>query len=279
MLRLSKRQGRRRLAIAGVLLPLASPFASPTSNQADVQLQTDLSHMVIRVDQADPLPPGGCTAGHAWHPIFGGCRRQETRSEVAQCAAGWTGSKVRYRTAYVLQANAADVAYGEWGPWQDSCTPPRRAGVVDTVIAKARGKENGESSNSSNLSANIKKQMQVNYGTMYGVTVYRPSATLNCIYASGTTSSSGESSNRIWFGRLLSPGQSIDKGNAGHCRLSSGGRVAEVYGSCDSSSGGDSDSCRRATRTVRITGTSACQVNTEVREDSRLIGTPSYSLC
>src|SRR5690606_22799455 len=169
MLRFSKRQGRRRLALAGVLLPLASPFASPTTNQADVQLQTDLSHMVIRVDQADPLPPGGCTAGHAWHPTFGGCRRQETRSEVAPCAAGWTGSKVRYRTAYILQANAADVAYGDWGPWQESCSPPRRAGVVDTVIAKARGKQNGESSNSSNLSGNIKKQMQVSYGTMYGV--------------------------------------------------------------------------------------------------------------
>ncbi|WP_155808236.1 hypothetical protein [Bordetella petrii] len=279
MLRMSMRDGRYGLALAGLISSITPSFAAPTGNQADVQLQTDLSHMVIRVDQADPLPPGGCTAGHAWHTTYGGCRRQETRSEVAQCAAGWSGSRIRYRTAYVLQANAADVAYGAWGPWQDSCTPPRLAGVVDAVIAKARGKETGETSRSSDLTGNIKQQMQVNYGTMYGVTLYRPTATLNCIYASGTTPSSGEGSNRVWFGRLLAPGQSIDKGNAGYCRLSNGGQLAEVYGSCDSTSGGDSGSCRRATRTVRITATSACWVDTEVREGNRVIGTPSYGLC
>lgn len=179
-------QGRALLALLfALLLPTVSQAS--TAKQADVQLQTDLNTMVVRVDQGAPLPPGGCVGGYAWHTTYGGCRIAQTQAEYSQCPAGYTGSQVRYRTYYVLQANANDVAYEGWGPWQDGCTASRAGGVLDVVIAKARGNETGETFDNS-LGGTIAAQMQVNYGTMFGATIYRPTAELNCIHASGTTS-------------------------------------------------------------------------------------------
>jgi len=279
------------------LILFTSPALAASGNQADVQLHTDLSHMVIRVDQAAPMPPGGCTAGHTWHTAYGGCRRQEIQSETGQCLAGWSGTRTRYRTAYILQANANDVAYGAWGPWQDSCTRPRLAGVVDTLIAAARGAEtgghwhdagsrffNGKIVPVERVPAAIVRQMRVYYGTMYGVTIHRPTATLNCVYASATTSGSGNSNAPIVSVSLMPPGQSINNGYAGHCQLSNDGQTAQVYGSCDRTSGGDSDHCISATRTVRITATSACTVTTEtsgpsVRGGGFRPGTQTFNLC
>lgn len=285
------RRERLGLAVTSLILS-ALPGLAASGNQADVQLQTDLSHMVIRVDQAAPMPPGGCTGGHTWHTGYGGCRRQEMHSEIDQCPTGWSGIRTRYRTAYVLQANANDVIYEAWEPWQDSCTRPRLAGVLNTIIAAARGKETGEqwrAAGSRFLSskpepgervpAAIVDQMRVYYGTMYGVTIHRPTATLNCVYASGTTSGSGNSNASILSVRLLPPGQSINKGYAGHCRLSNDGQTAEVYGSCDRTSGGDSDHCISATRTVRITATSACTVTTETAVQGHVTATHTFNLC
>lgn len=264
-------------ALTMLTVCLAPPAGAQT--QADVQLQTDLQHLSVQINQGAPLPPGGCTASHTWHTTYGGCRRAESRSEAGQCPAGWGGTRIRYRTAYILQANSQDVAYDAWGPWQDSCTPPRLAGVVDTVIAKARGAQTGDWSNTNALTGNIARAMQVNYGTMYGVTVYRPTAALNCVYSSGTTAGSGESTSTIWYGTLMAPGQSYSNGSAGHCQLSNAGQTAEVYGSCDTSSGGDGDFCQSATRTVRITATSACSLTTETVERGHVIATNSFSLC
>lgn len=288
------RWGQLSLSLLCLPLCLSSAFAS--GNQADVQLQTDLSHMAIRVDQTAPMPLGGCTANHTWHTTYGGCRRQETRSETSACTDGWSGTRTRYRTAYVLQANANDVAYEEWGPWQDNCTPPRLAGVVDAVIAKVRGGETGawlgwlgeairhpnrtgEWIRNPGLTINIDRDMQVRYGTLYGVTIHRPTATLNCIYASGTTTSHGDSGSQIWSGLLMPPDQSVLNERGGHCKLSNDGQSAELYGSCDSSTGGDNDNCVAATRTVRITATSACTVTTETLERNRLTVTNSFDLC
>lgn len=273
--RLLARVGTYALALLSVLglAQVASAAA-----QADVQLQTDLHHLSVQINQGAPLPPGGCVAGHSWHTTYGGCRRPETRTESSQCQAGWSGTRVRYRTVYVLQANSQDIAYGDWGPWQDSCTPPRQAGVVDAIIATARGSETGDSGVSS-LTGNIARAMAVNYGTLYGVTIDRPSATLNCVYASGTTPSSGESNSTIWYGKLMAPGQSFNNGGIGHCLLSNGGQSAELAGSCDTSTGGDGDFCLSGTRTVRITGSSACSVSTETIERGRVTATNSYSLC
>lgn len=273
--RLLARVGTYALALLAVLgLAQVAPAA-----QADVQLQTDLHHLSVQINQGAPLPPGGCVAGHSWHTTYGGCRRSETRSETGQCQAGWSGTRTRYRTAYVLQANSQDVAYDAWGPWQDSCSPPRLAGVVDTVIAQARGSETGDTSNTQGLTGNLARAMQVNYGTMYGVTIYRPNATLNCVYASGTTSGTGETTNTIWYGKLIAPAQSFTNGSAGHCLISNAGQSAEVFGSCDTTTGGDGGLCQSGTRTVRITGSSACSVSTETIERGRVTTTNSYSLC
>ncbi|WP_417223934.1 hypothetical protein, partial [Achromobacter spanius] len=103
-------KGRALLALLFTLL-LPTVSQASTANQADVQLGTELNTMVIRVDQGAPLPPGGCVGGYSWHTTYGGCRIAQTQAEYSQCPAGYTGNQVRYRTYYVLQANANDVAY------------------------------------------------------------------------------------------------------------------------------------------------------------------------
>ncbi|MDT4816050.1 hypothetical protein FQZ97_490910 [compost metagenome] len=280
-------KGRPWLALLLFLLSPATSHAS-TANQADVQLQTDLSTMVIRVDQGAPLPPGGCVGGYSWHTTYGGCRIAQTQAEYAQCPAGYTGNQVRYRTYYVLQANASDVAYEGWGAWQEGCTAARASGVVDTVIAKARGNENGDTSgsNASVPSANMRAQMAVNYGTLFGVTIYRPSAQLNCLYASGSTSSSGEGSSQTWVGELVPPGQSKfgggSGGSVGHCQLLNGNLSAELYGTCDYSSGGDGDFCMARRILVNITSVSGCMVRTEtlnITNGRQLIDVGAYDIC
>jgi len=267
-------QGRALLALLFALLVPTVSQAS-TAKQADVQLQTDLNTMVIRVDQGAPLPPGGCVGGYSWHTTYGGCRIAQTQAEYSQCPAGYTGNQVRYRTYYVLQANANDVAYEGWGPWQDGCTASRAGGVLDVVIAKARGNETGETLDNS-LGGTIAAQMQVNYGTMFGATIYRPTAELNCIHASGTTS--GDTT-RVWTGQLMPPGASVTKGVSGYCQLSNGNRTATLFGSCDSSSGGDADNCQSATRVVNITSVSGCTVTTETRLRGQLIDVGNYGIC
>ncbi|WP_083036969.1 hypothetical protein [Achromobacter ruhlandii] len=267
-------KGRALLALLfALLLPTVSQAS--TTNQADVQLGTELNTMVIRVDQGAPLPPGGCVGGYSWHTTYGGCRIARTQAEYSQCPAGYTGNQVRYRTYYVLQANANDVAYEGWGPWQDGCTASRAGGVLDVVIAKARGRETGETLDNS-LHGTIAAQMQVNYGTMFGATIYRPTAELNCIHASGTTL--GDTT-RVWTGQLMPPGTSVTKGVSGYCQLSNGNRTATLYGNCDSSSGGDADNCQSATRVVNITSVSGCSVTTETRLHGQLIDVGNYGIC
>ncbi|MBB1597479.1 hypothetical protein [Achromobacter sp. UMC46] len=267
-------RGRPWLALLFALFLPAASQAS-TANQADVQLQTDLNTMVIRVDQGAPLPPGGCVGGYSWHTTYGGCRIAQTQAEFAQCPAGYTGNQVRYRNYYVLQANASDVAYEGWSAWQDGCTAARAAGVLDVVIAKARGNESGETFDNS-LGGTIAAQMQVNYGTMFGATIYRPTAELNCIYASGTTS--GDTS-RVWMGQLLPPGASVNKGVPGYCQLSNGNRTATLFGSCDTGSGGDADFCQGATRVVNITSVNGCTVTTQTTVHGQLVDVGSYGIC
>lgn len=267
-------KGRALLALLfALLLPTVSQAS--TTNQADVQLGTELNTMVIRVDQGAPLPPGGCVGGYSWHTTYGGCRIARTQAAYSQCPAGYTGNQVRYRTYYVLQANANDVAYEGWGPWQDGCTASRAGGVLDVVIAKARGNETGETLDNS-LGGTMAAQMQVNYGTMFGATIYRPTAELNCIHASGTTS--GDTT-RVWTGQLMPPGTSVTKGVSGYCQLSNGNRTATLFGSCDSSSGGDADNCQGATRVVNITSVSGCTVTTETRLRGQLIDVGNYGIC
>src|SRR3546814_7724104 len=62
---------------------------------------------------------------------------------------------------------------------------------------------------------------------MFGATIYRPTAELNCIHASGTTS--GDTT-RVWTGQLMPPGTSVTKGISGYCQLSNGNRTATLYG-------------------------------------------------
>ena len=125
--------------------------------------------------------------------------------------------------------------------------------------------------------------MSVNYGTMYGVTIYRPAAQLNCLFASGTTSGSGDVSSSIWGGYVASPGTSVNSTEGeGFCALSNGNLTATVSGSCDRTSGGDGDFCMSATRVVNITAVNGCTVDTETIETStgrKLIDRGSYDIC
>ncbi|OZI26051.1 hypothetical protein CAL26_01470 [Bordetella genomosp. 9] len=270
-----RRWGALLLALAMLFTSIHTDAANaPTGNQADVQLKTDLTHMVIQINQGAPLPPGGCNAEYAWHTVFGGCRRAVVQSEAGPCPAGYIGSSTRYRTAYILQANANDVAYDPWGAWQNTCARARASGVIGTVLAQVRGTENGETFGS-NLPDSIEKQMQVGQGTLFGVTIDRSTATLVCAYASGTTPGGGESSNGfIWSGQLLSPGESLDKNPNGACLLSDGGRTANLTGNCDSTSGGDNDFCVPGTHVVRLTSVTDCTVVAET--DGRA---NSYDIC
>lgn len=104
-----------------LLLLLPSAGNATSTNQANVDLTTNLNTLAVQIGQSPPLPAGGCWSGYAWHTTYGGCRRAEQQSETAQCPAGYTGSQVRYRTAYILQSNPSDVAYTGWGAWQTSC--------------------------------------------------------------------------------------------------------------------------------------------------------------
>lgn len=130
-------KGRPWLALLFLFL-LPATHAAPASNQADVELRTNISTMAVQITQGAPLPPGGCKSGYLWHTTYGGCRIAQAQSESAQCPAGYTGTRVRYRTVYVLQANPADVAYEGWGAWHDSCQalPPA---TVNFQLLKAPG--------------------------------------------------------------------------------------------------------------------------------------------
>ncbi|MCP2518802.1 hypothetical protein M5J07_28015 [Achromobacter mucicolens] len=277
--------GRRALALTALLVSThAAVAADPNGKQADVQLKTDLTLMNVQVTQGAPLPPGGCFSGYAWHTTYGGCRLAQSQSESATCPAGYTGSRTRYRTAYILQANHADVAYEGWGPWQDACVAARLPGVVDALIAGVNGAEIGHTSTPSILTPNLENAMKVNYGSRYGVTIHRPTATLNCVFASGTTAGSGNSNDPIWFGFLMPPGESVAKGGEGggfygYCQLSNGGRTAELFGNCDGHTGGDSSYCTSATRVVNITSVSGCIVTTETREGRNIVDVGSYDIC
>jgi len=277
--------GRRALALTALLVSTnAAAAAEPNGKQADVQLKTDLTLMKVQISQGAPLPPGGCISGYAWHTTYGGCRLAQSQSESATCPAGYSGSRTRYRMAYILQANQADVAYEGWGPWQDACVAARLPGIVDALIAGVNGGESGWSDNHSTIvTPNLQRAMLVYYGTRYGVTIHRPSATLNCLFASGTTAGSGNSNSPIWYGKLAQPGESVDirgeSGSFGYCRLSNDNRTAELYGSCDGHTGGDGSYCTPATRVVSITSVSGCIVTTETRERRNIVDVGSYDIC
>lgn len=272
-------RGRGGHWLASTLFLIPALSNASATNQADVQLQADINTMFVQVNQRAPLPPGGCVAGYAWHTTYGGCRRAQTQSELGRCPPGFIGTKVRYRMAFALQANAHDVAYDAWGAWHDSCRPARLAGVIDSLVASVRGGENGDWFDRKTLGGNLRNQMQISYATKYGVTIHRPTATLNCVYSSGTSSSGGESGWELWSGVLLPPGQSLQKGHIGHCQLTNAGKAAELRGSCNSTTGGDGDSCMAGVAKVRITAADQCTVHTETRYTPGGVHHESFNLC
>lgn len=131
-------KGRAWLALLCLFLsPLTFAQATPGPGQADVQLKTNINTMAVQIGQGAPLPPGGCNPGYLWHSSYGGCRIAQTQSETSQCPPGYSGSRVRYRTTYTLQANPADVAVEAWGVWQDSCQAPPPPATVKFEVIKA----------------------------------------------------------------------------------------------------------------------------------------------
>lgn len=117
----------------------ATDNPAATNNQADVQLKADINTLAVQIGQGAPLPPGGCKPGYLWHTTYGGCRIAQAQSETGLCPSGYTGSRVRYRTAYILQANSADVVYEGWGAWQDRCQALPPATVTFQVLRRPGG--------------------------------------------------------------------------------------------------------------------------------------------
>ncbi|MCZ8411282.1 hypothetical protein O9649_26190 [Achromobacter dolens] len=135
---LPRPRGTGKLWLALLLLLPCAGNATSTS-QANVDLTTNLNTLAVQIGQSPPLPAGGCWSGYAWHTTYGGCRRADQQSETAQCPAGYTGSQVRYRTAYILQSNPNDVAYTGWGAWQSSCQVVAPTQAVFTILLRPTG--------------------------------------------------------------------------------------------------------------------------------------------
>jgi len=275
----------RCLTLAAVMtMTAAEADAVPESPAADVQLSTELDRISVQVDQGAPFAPGGCRADYRWHTTYGGCRRQEAVTQIEPCPPGHMGTRTRQRTAYILQADANNVAHGPWEPWRDTCQRPRLQGVVDTLVAKVRGNGPAPRPVGSRLSKKLAKQMVVGgYHSLFAVTIDRTAAKLRCVYSRSTSSgSSGSGTSYSWKGVLAPLGRSVDADWVGECRLSDNGATANLRGNCDSTSGGDSDYCQWRALTVRIIDTSPCMVTTRVERkggSGRRGIQAHYSLC
>jgi len=258
-----------------VLTALLIPPPAMAQPKADVRLNTELNRMSVRIDQGAPLPPGGCQSGYAWHTTYGGCRRQEAVTESAPCPTGQTGSRTRQRTAYILQADARNIAHGPWEPWRDTCQRPRAQGVMDQVIVRATSAaffappESPQliKSFSSDKRKGIVRAMRAADGkSVFGITLDRSSAKLHCVYSSYIDVASGDgTAYGGWWVNIGLPGQSVNAGYGGNCTLHESGTAATVYGNCNEVGGGEAGDCQGAAFLVHIIDVTGCTVTVEAK--------------
>jgi len=226
---------------------------------------------------------GACQSGYRWHTVYGGCRRaalqQERQSDA--CGVDYTGeqTRVRERTQHFLQSTgqAANDAWGAWSDWDRSqclAIPRRLAGTIKSIIDKVVGNEVpayqaefGKSPPGS-LGPFRYSYLLVNggkvYSSVYGVTLDRSTAQLQCAFASTTTSSGrGQSGSDIVKTWLLDLGVSIHTEH-GYCSVSENNTVVKLHGDCNSSRHGDSGGCVGATRVVAVTAVTPCSATIAV---------------
>ena len=221
---------------------------------------------------------GGIYVGQSassWYDTDASCNA--TQYQTIGCPVNYTGNQLQSRLASTRDGNSFD--YSAWNTYQNNCVyvPPRASGVVDSIIASVRSAQFNGFSNQS-LSGNIGSQMSVSYGTRFGVTVYRPSAQLNCVVSSDWGGQGGDAGSSGYAGKIMSPGQSFS-GSGGYCSLSNGNMTATISGDCNSTSGGDGDFCQGATYTINITSVNECNVYTETRANGKVIGNTNYNIC
>lgn len=127
-------------------------------------------------------------------------------------------------------------------------------------------------------------EMNVAYGGMYGVTLNKGSANLQCIVSHSWSNGGGDAGGFGLEVYLLHEGASVKntQGGSDQCVLSNGNNTATIHGSCNSTSGGDGDYCQGATFIVNITSVSGCTVSTETRRDrsnGQVVANNNYNIC
>lgn len=112
----------------------AAHLAYASSSQADIAVQSDLSHMSVSVSQG---AGGGCLGGFTFQGAWGGCVREsvDTHTESLACPDGSNGlqSRQRSRMRYSHQnGSVRHGAYGAWSAWSGECAPASGADPAPT---------------------------------------------------------------------------------------------------------------------------------------------------
>jgi len=254
-------------------LPALCPAKEPAPNTGDIDLVSRIT-MNVQIAQEG----GACAPGYRWNAVYGGCRRAalEQEQQSDSCGTDYTGeqTRTRERTQYLLQSTsqAANDPWGAWSAWDRSqcvATPRRLAGTIrggiaqvvgDMVEKYAHGVEYPPPGGSP---AGFYMDSRRTYSSIYGVTLDRTSAQLQCLFGTTTTDGSGENSAARSWGWLLAPGVGIQTEH-GHCQLSENNTTVHLYGDCDSEANNDWGGCISAAKTVSVVEVSPCSATLAV---------------
>jgi len=179
-----------------------------------------------------------------------------------------------------LNSMSVDVCVST--PDIEKCPDPpsasRKSGVMDGVIAvvRATGSVAMPAGTPFVERAFGGKMAGGRNSALFGLAIDRPSGKLNCLVSRRYHPSSGESQSDVWEGVVLAPGQSVDAGDVGYCKLADDGTAATIMANCDTTTGGDADRCERGTVTARIVDTAPCSETVETGRHTYgvLRGTP-----
>jgi len=224
-----------------VLTGLLSTAQANDKPIADVQLNTDINRMSVQLSQDT-----------YWHCKIDGGFLAEGNED---------GS---------MKMNPDGSIPGvEFGSGKKTCElrpRPRRAGLLDTLIASVQGTHGGPNLFVGNGRPRVSALMAAGWGNKFGLTMDRSDAKLRCVYGHSWNSGHGEShESDSWASGVLAPGQSVDAGHAGHCLLSDGGNSATLRGNCDWTSGGDADACMARSYEVRVLKSTVCVATVEIK--------------
>jgi len=259
-------------------LPVLGVAKAPAPNTGDIDLNSRIT-MNVQIAQEG----GACAPGYRWNTTYGGCRRAalERNSQSDSCGADYTGeqTRTRERTQYLLQSTgqAANDPWGDWSAWDRSqcvAAPRRLAGTIRGGIVQVVGDMVQEYAYSSaypppgGSPAGFYMGSRRTYSSIYGVTLDRTSAQLQCLFGTTTTDGSGENSAARSWGWLLAPGVSIQTEH-GHCQVSQNNTQVHLFGDCDTEANNDWGGCLSAARTVSVVDVSPCSATIAVSAPAR----------